>query len=568
MTDVIKYRYLVSSDDSQIKFRVVGEASTLDEFYSNLTSSFSQSLQNYVVHVYDAEFDDYVRLDSISQLSSGTGKIRLISKPSSRLTYTTQNVDWRSPPPVLFNNPTCRDIWSSQECDSQSSSRSSGTITSPAVLPWPIPISRRYGQELQWPEFPPQLLADVEDLGYVFSPTPGQGLSPLLSTKLRSTLAEQGYRMVGTHSGVRLSRWTKSSLRGRGACFKRTFYGIRSYETLEMTPSLACGNKCVFCWKHAGTPVTSQWIWQSDDPKYIAEEVINAHLIMINTMSDVQGVKPNRLLDAQKVRYCEFSLVGEPLLYPYINQLIGEMHKRLICTLLYTNGMFPQQLANLCNVTQLVLTVAAPTPQTMKSIERPIFDDYWERFQASLDIIATKSFRTVLRLVLIKQWNDSHFDDYARIINRAKPDFVEIKSVIYCGKTESLTLDDNVPKHDELLNFARALCMKNELSSMYALSCEHEHSSCVLLSHRKYYIQGRWHTWLDYGKFHIMSNRPVIKAEDYSVVTPEWSLVGSSHMGMDPEETCHRRKRKSKPNNNNSSEFNSNLNTNDCNISY
>jgi len=62
----------------------------------------------------------------------------------------------------------------------------------------------------------------------------------------------QGYRIVGSHSGVKLCRWTKSMLRGRGGCYKHTFYGIESHRCMETTPSLACANKCVFCWR---------WVW-------------------------------------------------------------------------------------------------------------------------------------------------------------------------------------------------------------------------------------------------------------------------------------------------------------------
>ena len=57
-------------------------------------------------------------------------------------------------------------------------------------------------------------------------------------------LAKQGYKLVGSHSGVKLCRWTKSMLRGRGGCYKHTFYGISSYQCMESTPSLACANKC------------------------------------------------------------------------------------------------------------------------------------------------------------------------------------------------------------------------------------------------------------------------------------------------------------------------------------
>lgn len=59
---------------------------------------------------------------------------------------------------------------------------------------------------------------------------------------------------AGSHSGVKLCRWTKSMLRGRGGCYKHAFYGIESHRCMEATPSLACANKCVFCWRHHTNP--------------------------------------------------------------------------------------------------------------------------------------------------------------------------------------------------------------------------------------------------------------------------------------------------------------------------
>ena len=59
---------------------------------------------------------------------------------------------------------------------------------------------------------------------------------------------------AGSHSGVKLCRWTKSMLRGRGGCYKHSFYGIESHRCMETTPSLACANKCVFCWRHHTNP--------------------------------------------------------------------------------------------------------------------------------------------------------------------------------------------------------------------------------------------------------------------------------------------------------------------------
>lgn len=72
----------------------------------------------------------------------------------------------------------------------------------------------------------------------------------MVTPDLRSALGKQGYKIIGSHSGVKLCRWTKSMLRGRGGCYKHTFYGIESHRCMETTPSLACANKCVFCWRY------------------------------------------------------------------------------------------------------------------------------------------------------------------------------------------------------------------------------------------------------------------------------------------------------------------------------
>ena len=70
----------------------------------------------------------------------------------------------------------------------------------------------------------------------------------MVTPEIRKALEKQGYKIVGSHSGVKICRWTKSMLRGRGGCYKHSFYGIDSHRCMESTPSLACANKCVFCW--------------------------------------------------------------------------------------------------------------------------------------------------------------------------------------------------------------------------------------------------------------------------------------------------------------------------------
>ena len=97
------------------------------------------------------------------------------------------------------------------------------------------------------------------------------GPREMVTPTVRASLTKQGYKVVGTHSGVKLCRWTKSMLRGRGGCYKHAFYGIASHQCMEATPSLACANKCVFCWRHHSNPVGKEWKWQMEGPAEIVE---------------------------------------------------------------------------------------------------------------------------------------------------------------------------------------------------------------------------------------------------------------------------------------------------------
>uniref|UniRef100_A0A1B6CFF3 Flavodoxin-like domain-containing protein n=1 Tax=Clastoptera arizonana TaxID=38151 RepID=A0A1B6CFF3_9HEMI len=115
-------------------------------------------------------------------------------------------------------------------------------------------------------------IMDLEDLGKVLSKQKDQEdgrIKEMITPSLRQALTKQGYKLIGTHSGVKMCRWTKAMLRGRGGCYKHTFYGIESHRCMEATPSLACANKCVFCWRHHTNPVGTEWRWKMDGPGYM-----------------------------------------------------------------------------------------------------------------------------------------------------------------------------------------------------------------------------------------------------------------------------------------------------------
>ncbi|NXP14827.1 TYW1 synthase, partial [Thinocorus orbignyianus] len=360
-----------------------------------------------------------------------------------------------------------------------------------------------------------------------------------------------GYKLIGSHSGVKLCRWTKSMLRGRGGCYKHTFYGIESHRCMEATPSLACANKCVFCWRHHTNPVGTEWRWKMDQPEMILQEAVDNHQNMIKQFKGVSGVRADRLEEAMAVKHCALSLVGEPIMYPEINQFVKLLHQHSISSFLVTNAQFPDEIRNLEPVTQLYVSVDASTRESLKRIDRPLFKDFWQRFLDSLKALSEKQQRTVYRLTLVKAWNVDELKAYAELIALGKPDFVEVKGVTYCGESSASNLTmANVPWHEEVVHFVQELA---DLIPDYEIACEHEHSNCLLIAHKKFKVDGEWWTWIDYDRFQELvqeqersGGSKTFTATDYVAKTPPWALFGSRERGFDPLDVRYQRKSKAR----------------------
>jgi len=56
---------------------------------------------------------------------------------------------------------------------------------------------------------------------------------------------------------------------------------------MEATPSLACANKCVFCWRHHTNPVGTEWKWAKDSADKIVNEAIKYHYNMIKEFKGI-----------------------------------------------------------------------------------------------------------------------------------------------------------------------------------------------------------------------------------------------------------------------------------------
>ena len=361
-----------------------------------------------------------------------------------------------------------------------------------------------------------------------------------LTDRLRGDLSKQGYRLIETHSAVKICRWTKNSMRGRGGCYKHTFYGIKSYQCMEMTPNLACASKCTFCWRHHKNPVGTEWKWKMDQPDIIVAKSLENHKDMIRQLKGVPGVTLDRFQEAQTVRHCALSLVGEPIFYPQINKLLNILHSRNISTFLVTNAQFPEAMQNLVPVTQLYVSIDAPNKESLKKIDRPLYKDFWERYIKCLEIIKEKKQRTVFRLTLVQKANMEDLEGYSKLIDIGQPDFIEIKGVTYCGtsKANKLTME-NVPWHEQVVEFAQDLLIHLN-DDKYELACEHSHSNCVLIANRKFKVEDKWHTWIDYDRFFELNKLyscegKVFTGLDYAAATPHWAIFGSQEGGFDPD---------------------------------
>jgi tRNA wybutosine-synthesizing protein 1 len=146
-----------------------------------------------------------------------------------------------------------------------------------------------------------------------------------------------------------------------------------------------------------------------------------------------------------QIRHCALSLVGEPIMYPHINELIDMLHSKKISSFLVTNAQFPTEINTLQPVTQLYVSVDAATKESLKKIDRPLFKDFWERFLDSLralkdkvescqsvghychHLLSCQGQRTVYRLTLVKGYNTEEIEQYARLVELGDPDFIEVK---------------------------------------------------------------------------------------------------------------------------------------------
>ena len=274
---------------------------------------------------------------------------------------------------------------------------------------------------------------------------------------VKELLEKQGHRIVGEHSAVKVCHWTKERLVRNRACYKAKFYGIESHRCLQMTPSVAwCQHRCIFCWRPIEHTLGSEFDFEADEPDFIVEESIKQQKVLLggyigNEKADKQEVK-----EAWEPKHAAISLAGEPTTYPYIDELISELHKKGLTTFLVTNGQNPDALENV-KPTQLYVSLIAYDKDLYKRINSPQRRDGWERLNRSLEIFSRKKTRKVVRITLVRGYNLEHPQRFAKLIRKANPDFIEPKGYVHVGYSRKRLERSDMPSFEEVHRFSEIL---------------------------------------------------------------------------------------------------------------
>ncbi|KAF4698641.1 hypothetical protein FOZ62_014402 [Perkinsus olseni] len=381
----------------------------------------------------------------------------------------------------------------------------------------------------------------------MFPKSRGARLKEMITPSIREGLQTKGYQLVGSHSAVKRCRWVLSSLRRHGGCYKHTFYGIESHRCMEATTSVACANRCTFCWRGSTHPNALKWgSFEADDPRWLVQQMVDKHLAKIIKPLKGAQVDDKSFSEALQPRHVALSLVGEPVMYPKMGEFLRAIHTPpySMSTFLVTNGQHPEELANLPQVTQLYISIDASNAEELKKIDRPLFKDYWERLLSSLKAAAEKKEkqRKVARLTILKDVNDEDISGYAKLIDLMQADFIEVKGATFAGwnrDTTGLTMD-NCPYFDDIIRFAQKL--QYDFGGEYTLSAVHEHSCSALLV-RRGLEQAVWIDFDEFNKYiadHYNREKSTLMSvpiTEYSLPAPEWARPTSSTLGMDPQHT-------------------------------
>ncbi len=306
---------------------------------------------------------------------------------------------------------------------------------------------------------------------------------------LLTALIRQKYHIAGEHSAAKLCLWAGKSLKGQGKCYKNQFYGIESHRCLQCTPVLLfCNHACVFCWrmmpeKSLKFDEIPKKGFSWDRPEKVVSLLLESQKRIVSGFGGNKKVSKELFKEALRPKHAAISLTGEPAMYPYLEGLFKEFHKRGMTTFLVTNGTFPERMEKWETLpTQLYVSMVAPNEKVYRKSIRPLSNNLWKKYLKTLALLPKigEKTRTVLRMTLAREVNDFDLDGYAEQIKIAKPHYVEVKSMAFVGGAR---LQERGLSTKSMLEMEEVGVIAKKLAQMsgYRASDVHAPSRIVLL---------------------------------------------------------------------------------------
>jgi tRNA wybutosine-synthesizing protein 1 len=304
----------------------------------------------------------------------------------------------------------------------------------------------------------------------------------------RKLMEKQSYRFIGNHSAVKICEWTKKSLIDKGECYKQKFYGIKSHRCCQISPWILCDNKCVHCWRPIELEINLENN-KIDEPLEIINECIKLHRKLLIGFKGNPKTNRKKYKEAQEPMQFAISLIGEPTLYPKLRELISELRKKGKTSFVVTNGLQTKVLKELNEnrqlPTQLYISLNSPNKEMYDKWHKSNEKDAWKKFNETLKLFPKLKTRKVIRMTLIKDLNDKdeQVKEYAELIKKAKPHFLEVKSYMAIGFSRQRLGYEKMLSHEEIKVFAKKLV--DELKNKYKILDEHKLSRVVLIGKDK-----------------------------------------------------------------------------------
>jgi len=195
-----------------------------------------------------------------------------------------------------------------------------------------------------------------------------------------------------------------------------------------------------------------------DAPEDIIMGAIQEQLKILSGYKGNPKANQEKYKEALMPKHAAISLTGEPTLYAPLDGLIRGFHKRGFTTFVVSNGTVPEALSRLSEEpTQLYVSVSAPNKSIFLKTCRPHIPDAWEKLNETLELLPSLSCRKVIRITLVKGFNMERVEEYAKLISKASPDFVEPKAFMHVGFSRLRLEYNNMPKHSEVRDFGNML---------------------------------------------------------------------------------------------------------------